>query len=76
MRNFLRVHGGLELDSQHLILIVTYECAQYAGVLDYTRSGSLASDTQYSLLGPLVSYYEKEGLIILSLVLIPCHRQT
>jgi hypothetical protein len=52
------------LYSQHFIFSVTYEFAQWAWVLHWTRLERLAMDKQSSLLGPLVSYKEYKVLWI------------
>jgi len=49
--------------SRHLILFLTYEWAQYARVLHYTRLEKLAEDKHYSLLGPFMSYERKWGIV-------------
>jgi hypothetical protein len=54
----------LVANSQHLIFFVTYEWAQYARVLIYTRPERLASNKHSGLSGLFISYEENEGLLI------------
>jgi hypothetical protein len=53
LQSFVKTQG---LYTQHFILVVAYEWAQYARVLHYTRRAGLAKDKHSSLLGPFVSY--------------------
>ncbi len=45
-----------------LNVFITYEWAQQAGVLHYTRLEMLARDKHSSLFGPFISYIETEVL--------------
>jgi hypothetical protein len=42
--------------SQHFSFFVTYELAQYAGMLHYIRLEMFVRDIHYSLLDPFVGY--------------------
>jgi len=50
------------LYSQNFIFFATYEWAQWASVLHYTRLIMLAGDKYSSLLGPIICYEENDLL--------------
>ncbi len=52
-------------NSQHLILFIAYESAQYTRLLLSTKLQRLANDKQSNLLGPLICYQGNEVLGIL-----------
>jgi hypothetical protein len=47
---------------KHFIFIETYECAQYARVLDNTKLERLISDKYFGLSSRIISYEENEVL--------------